>query len=193
MPLPNNSCLKVYGSSYALTNCVTDTDIQARSRRRWAARTTGRPVLATSSSSSRPRASGRATQQRERLRLHRLLRLPQLLLDHRQPARPLREPALHRHSGVSPSVAGDCDSGQQPNGNWADETISVASHEQNETITDPLINAWYYGDRTRSATSAPGTSAPLSAAPQAPSTTRSTTATSTTSSRSGATPRTAAC
>jgi hypothetical protein len=38
---------------------------------------------------------------------------------------------------------GVCDSGEQPNGNWADETINVASHEQNESITDPLINAWY--------------------------------------------------
>jgi hypothetical protein len=38
---------------------------------------------------------------------------------------------------------GVCDSGEQPNGSWADETINVASHEQNESITDPLVNAWY--------------------------------------------------
>jgi hypothetical protein len=47
-------------------------------------------------------------------------------------------------SGVG--VPGVCDTGQQPNGNWADSTINVASHEHNEAITDPLINAWYDGN-----------------------------------------------
>ncbi|HZU14572.1 MAG TPA: hypothetical protein VFB58_17170 [Chloroflexota bacterium] len=40
-----------------------------------------------------------------------------------------------------------CGSGQYPNGDSAaDSTINVTSHEANETITDPLGNAWY--DRT---------------------------------------------
>jgi hypothetical protein len=36
-----------------------------------------------------------------------------------------------------------CDSGQHPNGDDADATINVVSHEHNEAITDPLGNAWY--------------------------------------------------
>ena len=36
-----------------------------------------------------------------------------------------------------------CGSGQSPNGDDADSTINVTSHEHNETITDPLGSAWY--------------------------------------------------
>jgi hypothetical protein len=36
-----------------------------------------------------------------------------------------------------------CGSGQSPNGDDADSTINVTSHEHNETITDPLGTAWY--------------------------------------------------
>jgi PKD repeat protein len=32
---------------------------------------------------------------------------------------------------------------QEPNGNLADVVIKYMSHEDNETITDPLMNAWY--------------------------------------------------
>jgi hypothetical protein len=41
---------------------------------------------------------------------------------------------------------GTCDSGSQPNGNWADETINVASHEHNESVTDPYGTGWYEGN-----------------------------------------------
>jgi hypothetical protein len=36
-----------------------------------------------------------------------------------------------------------CDEGQYPNGDDADPTINVTSHEHNEAITDPHLNAWY--------------------------------------------------
>jgi hypothetical protein len=36
-----------------------------------------------------------------------------------------------------------CDNGSYPSGDDADPTISVVSHEANETMTDPLGNAWY--------------------------------------------------
>ena len=36
-----------------------------------------------------------------------------------------------------------CDSGQHPNGDAADAELNVSSHENIETITDPLGNAWY--------------------------------------------------
>jgi hypothetical protein len=36
-----------------------------------------------------------------------------------------------------------CDTGQHPNGDDADATINVVSHEHNEAITDPLGNAWF--------------------------------------------------
>jgi len=36
-----------------------------------------------------------------------------------------------------------CDEGQYPNGNTADATINVMSHEHSESITDPNLNAWY--------------------------------------------------
>ena len=36
-----------------------------------------------------------------------------------------------------------CGSGQSPNGDDADSTINVTSHEHNEAITDPLGTAWY--------------------------------------------------
>jgi len=45
------------------------------------------------------------------------------------------------YTGYSPSA---CGTGQSPNGNQdADSTINVTSHENNETITDYLGNAWY--------------------------------------------------
>jgi hypothetical protein len=45
-------------------------------------------------------------------------------------------------SGLS-GLGGSCDAGQHPNANVADATINVASHEHNETITDPFGNAWF--------------------------------------------------
>ncbi len=38
---------------------------------------------------------------------------------------------------------GSCNPGQFPNSNDADATINVTSHEHNEAITDPQLNAWY--------------------------------------------------
>jgi hypothetical protein len=46
-------------------------------------------------------------------------------------------------SGVIPSGAQVCSEGVFPNGDFADATISVASHEHNEAITDPYGSAWY--------------------------------------------------
>jgi PKD repeat protein len=36
-----------------------------------------------------------------------------------------------------------CNPGQSPNGDTADATLNVVSHEHNETITDPLGTAWF--------------------------------------------------
>src|SRR4051794_11229894 len=41
------------------------------------------------------------------------------------------------------AIGAVCDSGQHPNGDWADATLNVASHEHNEAITDPNGNAWF--------------------------------------------------
>lgn len=44
------------------------------------------------------------------------------------------------------TVPAACDAGQHPNAAIdpdADATINVTSHEHNEAITDPLLNAWY--------------------------------------------------
>ncbi len=48
--------------------------------------------------------------------------------------------------GVNSFYPGNCDVGQYPNGDDADATINVTSHEHNEAITDPQVNsnsAWY--------------------------------------------------
>jgi hypothetical protein len=42
-----------------------------------------------------------------------------------------------------PTAGANCDIESSPNGNDADATINVTSHEHNEAITDPLGNAWY--------------------------------------------------
>jgi len=42
-----------------------------------------------------------------------------------------------------PSAGGTCDIESSPNGDDADATINVTSHEHNEMMTDPLGNAWY--------------------------------------------------
>jgi hypothetical protein len=42
-----------------------------------------------------------------------------------------------------PSAGSACDIEPSPNGNDADATINVTSHEHNEAITDPLGTAWY--------------------------------------------------
>lgn len=36
-----------------------------------------------------------------------------------------------------------CSAGQRPNGDDADDTLNVVSHEHNEAITDPLGSSWY--------------------------------------------------
>jgi hypothetical protein len=46
-------------------------------------------------------------------------------------------------SGVFSNGTQDCSVGVFPNNDFADATISVTSHEHNETITDPYGNAWY--------------------------------------------------
>jgi hypothetical protein len=43
----------------------------------------------------------------------------------------------------APSAGSACDIEPSPNGNDADATINVASHEHNEAVTDPLGTAWY--------------------------------------------------
>jgi len=62
--------------------------------------------------------------------------------------------AYHSHVSVSSSAVlyamlpyeastGVCWSGQSPNGNDGDSAVNTASHEQNESITDPLGTGWY--------------------------------------------------
>jgi hypothetical protein len=52
--------------------------------------------------------------------------------------------ALYANQPYTGTVGSACGSGQSPNGDPdADSTISVASHEHNEAITDPLGNAWF--------------------------------------------------
>jgi hypothetical protein len=50
---------------------------------------------------------------------------------------------LYANQPYTMTVPSACDSKQHPNGNDADPTINVVSHEHNETITDPNGNAWY--------------------------------------------------
>jgi len=45
--------------------------------------------------------------------------------------------------GVNTHYPGNCDVGEYPNGDDADATINVTSHEHNEAITDYQLNAWY--------------------------------------------------
>jgi len=41
------------------------------------------------------------------------------------------------------ATTGVCWSGQSPNGDAADSVVNTASHEQNESITDPLGTGWF--------------------------------------------------
>jgi hypothetical protein len=51
---------------------------------------------------------------------------------------------LYANQPYTGTVSSACGSGQSPNGDSdADSTLNVTSHEHNETITDPLGNAWY--------------------------------------------------
>jgi hypothetical protein len=53
---------------------------------------------------------------------------------------------LYANQPYAAFVPSACDAGQHPNGDDADATINVVSHEHNEAITDPQGSAWY--DRT---------------------------------------------
>jgi len=50
---------------------------------------------------------------------------------------------LYANQPYAAFVPAACGSGQSPNGDDADSTINVVSHEHNEAITDPLGTAWY--------------------------------------------------
>jgi hypothetical protein len=50
---------------------------------------------------------------------------------------------LYANMPYADTVPSACGTGQRPNGNEADDTINVTSHEHNETITDEQGNAWY--------------------------------------------------
>jgi hypothetical protein len=50
---------------------------------------------------------------------------------------------LYANMPYADTVPSACDVGLHPNGNDADATINVTSHEHNETITDEQGNAWY--------------------------------------------------
>jgi hypothetical protein len=50
---------------------------------------------------------------------------------------------LYANMPYADTIPADCDVGQHPNGDDADATINVTSHEHNETITDEQLNAWY--------------------------------------------------
>ena len=50
---------------------------------------------------------------------------------------------LYANQPYTMTVPSACDSGQHPNGDDADPTINVVSHEHNEAITDEQGNAWY--------------------------------------------------
>jgi hypothetical protein len=55
---------------------------------------------------------------------------------------------LYTNLGFTPADPNGCGTGQYPNGpsaGGADDVLSVLSHEANETITDPRLNAWYDG------------------------------------------------
>ena len=53
---------------------------------------------------------------------------------------------LYANQPYADWVSAACDAGQHPNGDDADATINVVSHEHNEAITDEQGSAWY--DRT---------------------------------------------
>ncbi len=49
---------------------------------------------------------------------------------------------IYADIGYSPGDPEGCGVGEHPNGH-ADDTLSDLSHEANESITDPLLNAWF--------------------------------------------------
>jgi hypothetical protein len=50
---------------------------------------------------------------------------------------------LYANMPYADTAPQDCDAESHPNGDDADATINVTSHEHNETITDEQGNAWY--------------------------------------------------
>jgi hypothetical protein len=56
---------------------------------------------------------------------------------------PSSAPVLYANEPYASFVPAACDSGRHPNGDDADATLNLVSHEHNEAITDPLGNAWF--------------------------------------------------
>ncbi len=56
---------------------------------------------------------------------------------------PTTAPTIYANQPYAAYVPNACDSEQHPNGNDADATINVTSHEHNEANTDPMLDAWY--------------------------------------------------
>ncbi len=104
----------------------------------------------------------------------------QLLLGGQQQPRILRLPRLHRQRRELDRLANDpytegvegCDSGEHPSESPAEGTIQGGlSHEHNESITDPELDAWFdakgneIGDKCRTFVPATEYGPPLGTAP----------------------------
>jgi hypothetical protein len=54
------------------------------------------------------------------------------------------EPVIYANEPYEATTGGGfCSTHQSPNGDDADDTINTISHEHNEAITDPFLDAWY--------------------------------------------------
>ena len=139
-PIPNHCSNQYTAKGLTVTGCITDADIQAEiasvmSAQGWTASPTSLFLLFT------PQNVGSCITNSSSTCSYTYY------CDYHSDFQSGSSDVLYANQPYPDSTGvgapGACDSGQQPNGDWADEAINLISHEHNESITDPNGNAWY--------------------------------------------------
>jgi hypothetical protein len=139
-PIGDN-CSKQYGVSYKVDGCVLDTDVQAAVQRALAAHSGWTTGMSSVFFVFLPPGVGECADTVSKTCAYRSYCAYHSFFS--ADGQTILYAVLPYPDTTSVGPIGICDTGEQPNGNWGDEAVNLVSHEHNEAMTDPLLNAWF--------------------------------------------------
>lgn len=136
-----DDCAKQYGSSYTVNGCVLDTDVQDAVERALTAHSGWTAGMSSVFFVFLPPGVGECADTTSKSCAYRSFCAYHSFFA--AGGQTVLYAVLPYPDTTSVGPIGICDTGEQPNGNWGDEAVNLVSHEHNEVMTDPLLNAWY--------------------------------------------------